>query len=211
MRRLIPKLIIILLLTVFLSNCQSKRQGVVKKGYEFEKIKKILVVKFSSHYREPNSGNIIADAFAFKLLALGYDVVGREVISEDYNFETIIAVAKKYEVDVILTGSITKYSVEKNIQAINKGSKKITVKGENDSEISIVDEEKELIISESHVYGATSELPYRIPATVGLITKMIDVETKEMVWSDKVATTGSTIEYAIESAVSDLLSFIAEE
>ncbi len=210
MRILIPKLIIIFLLTVFLYSCQTKRHGTVKKNYKFEKIKKILVVKFSDHHREPNSGNVVADVFAQKLLALGYDVVSREVISEEYNFETIIAVAKKYEVDVILTGSITKYSIEKNIQAIDKGETEIIVKG-GSGEISIRDKKKELIISQGHVYGATSELPYRIPATVGLIAKMIDVETKGVVWSDQVLTTGSTVEYAVEDAVSDLLSFISEE
>ncbi len=210
MRKLIPKLIILLLLTVFLYSCRTKRHGTVKKNYKFEKIEKILVVKFSDHHWEPNSGNVVADVFAQKLLALGYDVVSREVISEEYNFETIIAVAKKYEVDVILTGSITKYSVEKNIQAIDKGETEIIVKG-GSGEISIKEKEKELIISQGHVYGATSELPYRIPATVGLIAKMIDVETKGIVWSDQIITTGSTVEYAVEDAVSDLLSFISEE
>ncbi len=210
MKNLISKSIIILLLIITSYNCASKRKGVIKKNYEFGKIKKIMVVKFSDHHWEPGSGNIIADVFAHKFLSLGYEVVGREAISADYNFETILAVAKKYNIDVIITGSITKYTIEKNIQPIDKGEKEIIVKGADSSEISIKDKEKELIISESHIYGATSELPYRIPAIVGLIAKMIDVETKEIVWSDKVSTSGSTIEYALEDAVDELLTFISE-
>ncbi len=208
MKNLLIKLIIFSLSFLFL-NCQSEKAA-IKKNYNFKTIKKILVIKFSGPRKYPNSGDIVADMITFNLLKLNYDVMGRELISRNEKFKSIMNKAKEYNVDAIITGSVTKYSLEQKIHKIDKSKKEIHVKGSDSTEINITEEEKELVYSSGRVLGATTDLPYEVQATVGIIAKMIDVETGETIWINRAESSGFTIEAAVESAVDALISSFNE-
>lgn len=204
-------IILCIITSLVFIRCQTEKKA-VKRDYQFEKIKKILVLELSDFRQHPNSGDIAADMISYYLLKNNYNVIGREVINSHSKFEDILENAKQNNIDAIITGSVTKYSLSKKIHTINKGKKEINVKNDTTSEVSIKEDEKELVYSSGRVYGATTDLPYEIEATAGIIAKMIDVKTGETIWINRAESSGFTIESAVESAVGTLLSdFIEEE
>ncbi|MBU1076479.1 MAG: hypothetical protein KKH98_04260 [Spirochaetes bacterium] len=201
---------VILIAVLFLLHSCGGKDLVVKKNYRFDKIKKVLVLQFSDFNGQQNSGNIISDLISYKMLKLQFDVMSRELVNKNEKFEAIIEKAKNLNVDALITGSITKYSLEKKIHKVKKNEKAISVKGENTGEVNITEEENELIYSSGRIYGANTELPYEVEATVGLIAKMIDVKTGETIWINKAQSSGFSIEAAVESAVDSLYESFVE-
>lgn len=193
----------------FISHCAGQK-GVIKKDYDFFKIKEILVIRFSSSAQYENSGDIFADMFAYKFLEKGYNVLSREFVGKETDFNTIREKAKDYNIDVIVTGSIFKYSIEKKIHALKKSDKEIKVASGSDVNVTIKEDEKELITSTGRMYGADVGLPYEIEATIGVIAKMIDVENGDIVWSARSESSGLSIEDAIESSIDSLFESMPE-
>lgn len=200
----------ILLIFLIGYQCQTKRVA-VKSDYDFDKIKKILVIKFSDDPHHPNSGNIVADIFSQKLLSMGYDIKGRESVPPSEDFSIILEKAKKLNVDVIVTGSITKYSLEENIQPVKKDEKDITVSSGGDNQVTVSEHNKELIRSKGRVIGANSDLPYQVEATFGLIAKMIDVNTGDMIWSDRGDANAFGIDAAMDTVIDSMLTTLFDK
>ena len=194
----------------FIFLCVSQKPGVYKKDYNFNKIKIILVLSFSAPEGYSNVGDIISDVFVQKLLEKGYEVYGREIVKGESDFEKIKEIAKSKNIDVIISGSIYKYSVEKKISLLPKKEKEFFYSNNTNTKISIKEGEKEIIVSEGRVYGFDAGLPYEIEATFGVICKMIDVNTSEVIWSSKKETTAFSIDDAIETGIKSIIKSMPE-
>lgn len=203
------KHLILLFFFLILFNCVSPK-GVFKPGYNFSSIKKILVLPFSAPSQYSNVGDIVSDIFAQKFLEKNYQILGREVVKNETDFSKIIDIAKSNNIDVIISGSIFKYSVEKKIHALSKKGKNITVSNKTNLNLTITETEKEFIVTEGRVYGFDVGIPYEIEANIGIIAKMIDVKSSEIIWSHKSESSAFNIEDAIESAIITLIKSMPE-
>ncbi len=201
--------VLIITFLILLEACSSGRKA-IKKDYDIKKIKKVIVAEFAPYSDAPNSGSVVADIFAQKLLECGYEVIGREFIKRQTSFDNVLKTAKKYNVDVIITGTVTKYSIEKKIHKVPAGEKEIQVSGET-NQVTVKEKEEKIVVTHGQMYGPDTQLPYEIEATVGIIAKMIDVKTGEVVWVDRAESRAFSIEAAVEGAVDILINSFNEE
>jgi curli biogenesis system outer membrane secretion channel CsgG len=189
----------------------------ISKTYDFNKLERIGILAFSS----PNNAFDGAEnLFAENLLRYGYTVVERakiEQVLEEHNLgadsylspDITRKIGKVLGVDVLLLGSITSYLPEQkklayNINRVNTSEPVFR------SEVVKTPEGQTII---KPTYAGMQErrersvypYEYTIYAQVGVIAKIIDVNTAEIIWVGNDTTQGVSGLNAVSSSAKALI------
>lgn len=182
----------ILILFIIALGCAPKTY--ISSSYNFNNLKRIGVLAFSS----PNDAFSGAEnLFSKNLIKYGYTVVERAQIEEvlkehDLSSSSYLSPAitrqlgKVLGVDVLLTGEITSYMPEQKTLVYNMSrrsssepvfSKEIIKNPEGEIKV------KSTYAGEKHnTQKDVYPVEYTIYAQVGVVAKMIDVDTAEIIW-----------------------------
>ena len=166
----------------------------ISKGYDFNNLKRIGILAFSS----PNDTFSGAEnLFSKNIIKYGYTVVERAQIEEvlkeqDLSVNSYLSPAvtrqlgKVLGVDVLLTGEVTSYMPEQKTLVYNMTkrstsepvfSREITKNPEGEVKV------KSTYAGEKHnTQRDVYPMEYTIYAQVGVVAKMIDVDTAEIIW-----------------------------
>jgi curli biogenesis system outer membrane secretion channel CsgG len=170
-----------LALMFFLTSC-STESVVLKKGYDFNQIKRVAVLQFKDQTYTQSTGSMVSQLFVKYLLKSGYNVVERDeldaLLREKHlqeanliNPETI-RVLKLSGIDAIVTGTVTRSQAEQEYFA--SGYSQFTA------------------------------------AQVGLTCRMIDAGTGEILWAGAdtydAVNTQTAFDYLTASLVRDLIT-----
>ncbi|MDR1124214.1 MAG: CsgG/HfaB family protein [Elusimicrobiota bacterium] len=205
----------ILLIFALALGCAPKTY--ISRTYDFNKLRRIGILAFSS----PNNAFDGAEnLFAENLLRYGYTVVERAKIEQVLGEQNLGAdsylspdltrkIGKILGVDILLLGNITSYLPEQKKLAYN-------INRINTSEPVFRNEvvktpEGETIIKPA--YAGTHErrersvypYEYTIYAQVGVVAKMVDVNTAEIVWVGNDTTQGVSGLDAVSSSAKALI------
>jgi len=179
-----------LLLTVFIG-CISPRAS-IKRDYDFNRIKRIGVLKFDSsqigYLSTYDPGNAVADEFVYQLLDRGIMVVERSYLenimkeqdlgaSGRLDAATIKRIGKILGVDALIIGTVTK--------SVQDKKERFYLRNEQDNRI-----REEIFV---------------VNAEVGINARMVDVETGEIVWAGAYSYDSFYIDSAIAQTVSALM------
>ncbi|MFH1783362.1 MAG: CsgG/HfaB family protein [bacterium] len=189
-------------LILFVSSCVSR--VAIKEGYDFSKIQRVGVLSFADYKDQRGSGEAVSDEFIRQLLQKNITVIERieleSVIkeqgfaSEGYlNPETAKKAGEILGVDVVITGTVTKYLPENQYVMLldtRKGRKAHRIRIKKTLTASGDDIDTTLLVTNPQV---------------GISARMIDVETGTIVWANSYSYDAFDIDSAIEWAVSDLL------
>lgn len=175
-----------------LGGCTLK--SVVSPSYDFEQINRIGVMSFSG---AQNSLQGVENLFAKYLIQAGYKVVERaqlESILREHNIsvsgylspETTREIGRILGVDVLLIGEVSSYSPART---------EITMTASRRTETRPVTRQDIMQMPDGTYVGYTRNVgtrvtqsaemrptSYTVNAQVGMIAKLVDVETAEIVW-----------------------------
>ncbi len=193
----------------------------LNRGYDRSKIKRIGVVRFGESYELG-----VGDLFAKHLLKRGFSVVERvrlEAILKEQRFgvtgavtpETAKEIGKLLGVDGLIMGQVTDYQPQR---------KKVVMTRTYDTYVEPVFEKVKKENEDGSDYWVQvqvttqtrrteQEVPvvFTIDAEVGIVAKLVDVETGEIVWIGSASSEGITPILAVESAVSHLVRKLKKE
>lgn len=175
--------IVIMFLVLLIVSCATQTI-VLKKDYDFNKIKRIAVLPFKAPAFNEEKGSMVSQLFVKYLLKAGYDVIEREeldaILREHQLSQTnlmdsnYIKQLKLLGIDALVAGSITKSIPEREFY--------------EDSRIRF------------------------IAAQCGLTCRMIDVTTGEIIWAGSDTYEGMTeqsaFDYIAYSLVNELVKRI---
>ena len=196
------RLIGVLLALSLMGGCVSS-QVEIKRSYNFGAVKRVAVLNFNDSLGYPNSGSLVADVFAQKMLRLDYDIVERAELEKVLREQELsisgvtdpahlVRIGKIFGVNAIIVGSVHKFEEQrKEFVAVTRTTEGSATGG-------IV----ERTMPEVTVY----------PAAVSISCRMIDVETAEVVWIASGDYEGLTpyvaTDYLVSSIVKKLEKFI---
>lgn len=207
--------LILVLVVSFLIACTPKTY--ISKSYNFNNMHRIGILAFNS----PNDAFKGAEnLFAKSLLKYGYTVVERAQIEKvllehDLSVDSYLSpditrkLGKTLGVDVLLLGEITSYLPEQKTLAYNV-SKRTTSEPVYRNEIKTGPEGEVTVTQhyagqqyrdEKNVYPSE----YVLYAQVGVVAKMIDVNTAEVIWVGDDTTEGVSGLDAISSSANGLI------
>ena len=197
----------------------------LNKNYDLTKIRRVGVLSFEDRW----AANLGAeDIFAKHLIRRGYSVIERSrleaILREQkmgaagvFAFSTVKGLGKILGVDDLIIGQITSYEpVRKSVVYINvqrtysepifeKVKRKVEIKeGEKKGK-------EEFVIVHVRIGTKTRHEDKQIPqlltidARVGLVAKLVDIETGEIIWVGSASREGVNAAMAVESAVSFLV------
>lgn len=201
------KYIAVIIFLVSISGCVSR--VAIKADYDFTKIKRIGVLSFIDYGEQKGSGEAVADEFIRQLIRKDLVVIERiqlenilkeqDLSSSGYmNPQTIKKAGELLGVDVIITGTVTKYLPEDKYVVL-LGTKTKTVKITEFSDV----ERKNRKKIKTHERKEPQLIV--VNAEVGISARMIDVQTGTIVWANSYTYDAFDIETAMEWTVSDLL------
>lgn len=184
----------LVILSLALSGCLEK--VILKKGYDFSKIKRIAVFDFQDYAYAPNSGQMAANIVSKYLINAGYNIVERseleKIINEQklsmsglVNPDQIKQFGKISGCDVVITGAVTQYLSERK-EIISAYVRETTARGD------VVDR----------------QIPHtvNIDAEVAITFKMIDVETGELICAASDTYESANTMVAMEYLVSGIIN-----
>ena len=165
---------------------------VVKKDYDFSKIKRVAITPFTdtvSAFRSRNvAGDAVADEFIIQLMQRNLDVVERfqlQAVMKEFNLAssgmldqtTAKEIGKLVGADVILAGTVLQYLPNR----------------------------RDIIYVDDGSGGKRQEI-YLVDAEIGISARLIDVETGVIIWAGRYRYNSFFIESAIRGVVSGLLN-----
>ena len=183
--------LLIFILTVFLISCAPK--SYISKTYNFNNMKRIGVLPFNTPTPTFSGAE---NLFTKYLIKYGYTVVERaqlqQVLEEQDLTENYLSpnvtrrIGKILGVDVLLVGEITSYLPERKtmLYRFSKNTSSTPVYNTQ------VTKEKDGKFKVHQTYGGqdfrqsreASPTEYTIYAQVGVVAKMLDVNTAEIIW-----------------------------
>ncbi len=171
--------LIVILFSIFLYGCATT--PAVKEGFNFSSYRKIGVIKFVSYGSiNRESGASVSDEFIRQLIKSNKSVVEINNHMSD-SLQSYQIVAGGYNVDGIITGTVTKYMPD--------GEDTVYFKNEDGNIVS------EVFFKE---------------AEIGISTKFIDGNTGEVVWSDSYIYSGFTVNDTVRSVVSVMIDRLGD-
>jgi len=188
-----------LFVLLFLAACAGPQVAVNRKA-DFSKIHRIAVTSFSG-----GGGEAAADTLAQDLLFRGADVVERnrlDSVLRERNLSaegildpaTIKQVGKILGVDALIVGTVTNYSPGQSYLVYSGGAG--TIIGATVTPI-----QGRTVYSQGPAVGVPGSDVVTSAASVGLVARMVDVETGSILWSARMTYEGFDIDSAM-SAVS---------
>ncbi|MFH1369441.1 MAG: CsgG/HfaB family protein [Elusimicrobiota bacterium] len=177
-----PKLLVMLLPLFILSSCATETM-VLKKGYDFNKIKRVAVLQFKEYTFTRYTGSMVSQLFVKYMLKAGYNVVERDeldaILRERQLSESNlldpsqVRTFKLSGIDAIVTGAITREIPEQDL--FENGN------------------------------------PRFIAAQVGITCRMIDVETGEILWAGSDTYDGTNTQTAFEYLTSSMVRNLIDD
>ena len=177
-----------LLLTVF-SGCGPRAS--IRRGYDFNQIKRIGVLKFDSSqsgcFSSYDPGNAVADEFVLQLLDRDVMVIERSRLesvmkeqdlwkSGSMDSATIKKIGKLLGVDALIIGTVTKYIPDRK--------ERFYLRGEQDK---------------------LREEIFIVNAEVGISARMVDVENGVVIWASSYTYDSFYMDSAIMQTVSAMM------
>jgi len=210
------------LLGIFLLAAGCTPKTVISPTYNFNQMERIGIMAFSNASELSGVENL----FAKYLMASGFKVVDRanlENVLQEHHIsvtgylspETTRAIGKILGVDVLLVGEVSSYSparTELKMTASQKTESRPVVeqdvmKLEDGTYVSY-------IRNVGTAYSSSYEekpVEYTISAKVGMIAKLIDVETAEIIWIGSDSTSSSNALSAADSIARQLVKSFSKE
>lgn len=199
----------------------------LNQNYDLSRVRRIGVLKFESHWA---SSLGVEDIFAKHLIRRGYSVVERShleaLLKEQklgltglFGAHPDKDLGKILGVDALVIGQVTSFSPgrkrvvmattrETYIEPIFKTErrKKKKVKGEDGKKGEDAYYKVQVQIGTKTRY-VDKEIPtvFSIDAQVGIVAKLVDIETGEIIWIGSTTGEGVNALYAVESAVAYLV------
>ena len=205
----------------FFSACAQNT--VISKNYDFSKMQRIGITRFSA----PKNVRGIEDLFSKHLLANGYQIVDKNRIKEilkennlgkrDYSgFKIVNAQMGQSALDVLLTGEITYFKpgremlrmVETQDISIDDGTTIIYSNTNSDgSKTTSFDRDPQLIKTEK----TTTPFSYNSSTEIGVIVKIIDLESLDVIWIGSISKSGKSTIDAENNAVKYLVKQLKKD
>lgn len=209
MRTLARKTLPVLIGTALvLSSCVLRPKVAYNPRVDFSKIRRVGVMTFSGP-----GGAAAADILTQDLVSAGVDVVERQrldsVLQEQHLSEsgvfdpqTTVALHKILGVDALIIGSVTSYSPGQSY-LVQSGDSAIRV-GENVTPVP-----SRNIYSSGSVLGVPNTQILSTAASVGLTSRMVDVQTGSVLWSARMNYEGFDTEATMETITSSFVKSLA--
>lgn len=178
------------ILTGILFGCGPK--VTFREDYDFKSVERVGVIQFDAarinFTGAYKPGNAVADEFVFQLLDRGIRVVERariENILQEHNLNrrgvldpaTVKEAGNILGVDALIMGTVTRYIPDRK--------ERVYVKDEN---------------------GNIKEEIFLVEAEIGISTRMVDIETGEVIWAGSYTYDSFYIDTAIRHAVNSMLN-----
>jgi hypothetical protein len=213
----VKRLLAALLAAAFLAGCA--KTGALNAGYDLRKIRRIGVADFDV---PPAAGHGVEDLFAKQLLDQGYDVVERarlDAVVRELNLgaggmlapDTAKKVGKVLGVDALLAGEISHYEPARRDTVVLEGRTRTEepVVGtflEKNDHGAYVNVQRQVGTTVRREITQTPQT-FVIDAHVGVVAKLVDAETGEIIWA------GSTSEEAVDplSALDEAAATLAKK
>jgi curli biogenesis system outer membrane secretion channel CsgG len=176
----------------FLAACAPKTY--LSKNYDFNKMQRIGVLAFSSPFDAFKGAE---NLFSKNLIRYGYTVVERAKIEEILGEQRLSAdmylspaltrkIGKVLGVDVLLLGEISSYLPEQKKLAYNVSKTNLSEPVYNNEVVTGPDGKKMIKTTYAGIQERRERniqpYEYTIYAQVGVVAKMVDVNTAEIVW-----------------------------
>ncbi len=185
------------LLSTVLIACAPTRMA-IKRGYDFSQIKIIGVSEFAG---EGESGKMVREEFI------------RQLLKKEVRVKTISETGpqweeKKHEIDVLLTGTVTRYLPERKF-LVYLGEKttdqKILVSPSTEIKILVGTPLTEISGTSTYTWGRIAGLEGSqiliTNATIGIAAKMVEIKSGEVIWADSYSYEGLDVQTATENVV----------
>lgn len=167
----------------FLSACVSPRMT-VKQGYDFSKIKKVSVAAFAGP-----GGDAVSDEFVRHLVGSGLEITDA-----------------KHAGDVVLNGSVTEYRPSDKLMVFLGDTSLMGPNGQtvvlNNPIVSLSGTQ---VTSQGPAMGVPNTQVVSVSATVGVIARLVDTATGNVVWADSMSYEGLDIQSALQGTIGSLV------
>jgi hypothetical protein len=196
---------------------------VINKNYNFNDMKTIGIVKFCA----PKQVKGIEDITYKQLMAKGFNVVDKKKMEaillankvdiKDYlNLKKINDGADVKKIDAILVGEISYFKpgkemvrvVETEDVSIDPGTKTVYSNKNSDGSNSIRMDETSTTVSKEY---SKTPVAYNSSTEIGLILKLIDVNTLDVIWVGTISENGSDNLDAQENAIKYLVKKLKKD
>lgn len=206
---------------LLLSGCTPKT--VISQTYPFEKINRIGIMAFNNSY---SSVQGVENLFAKYFLSYGFKVVERaqlESVLQEHHIavsgylspETTREIGRILGVDVLLVGEVSSYTPPRT---------ELTMTSSRKTETRPVMAQEVMKMPDGTYVGYTRPagtevsrsyevhpVEYTINAEVGIIAKLVDVETAEIIWVGSTNSTSASPLDAADAVARNLVKSFAKE
>lgn len=215
------KILGVLGLLLLLAGCTPKT--VISQSYDFNRMHRIGIMGFDSHYNDLSGAE---NLFAKYLIEAGFKVVERaqlDQILQEHNIsvsgylspDTTKKIGAILGVDVLLVGEITSYTpTRKELTLVSTQKTEArpvyaqTVRPGPDGRPTAYSQQVGTTYRQSTDIRPSE---YTINAQVGIIAKLVDVETAEIVWIGSLSEESSSALQAADSIAKRLVKSFTKE
>lgn len=204
-----------------LAGCTPKT--VISNSYDFNRMERIGIMGFSSHYNDLSG---VENLFAKYLIEAGFKVVERaqlDQILQEHNISvsgylspaTTKKIGEILGVDVLLVGEVTSYTPTRTELTL-VSTQKTETRPVYAQTVRTGPDGKPMAYTQqigTSYQQSTDVRPseYTINAQVGIIAKLVDVETAEIVWIGSLSQDSSDALYAADSIAKRLVKSFTKE
>ncbi|MFH1619558.1 MAG: CsgG/HfaB family protein [bacterium] len=208
---------------LLLCGCAGGGTSVIKKDYDWSRIKRIGVLRFDSRFNNPKG---VEDMFAKNLLKRGFSVIERsrleQIIAEQklgtqglLSTESVKDLGKILGVDALMMGQVVSFIpeskdvayVQTRIREEEPVFDKVT---EKRTDGALVETLRQVGTKVSFSDSASPHV-YTIYAEASLVAKLVDAETGEILWVGSYTNEGVNSLVALEGACDYLVSKFASD
>ena len=205
----------------FLAGCAPKT--VISNTYDFDRMERIGIMAFNSSW---NSMQGVENLFAKYLIRYGFKVVERaqlESVLKEHNIsvsgylspETTREIGRILGVDVLLVGEVSSYTPARTELTMTSSRRTETQPVYSQDIMQLPDGTYASYMRQTGTKvthsSDTHPSQYTINANVGLIAKMVDVETAEIVWIGSAENSSASALDAADSIAKSLVKSFSKE
>lgn len=215
------KLFLPLLAVFLLSGCMAATG--MSRRYDFNRIQRLGILKFNTNNELPAG---VEDIFAKYLLRRGFTVIERSQLerildeqklnmSGALDQETLKQIGKVLGVDALVLGSVTSYYPERRevilIRTRNRYEEPVFKKVKREQKNGTYIEVEEQVGAEVRYEDTQIPQVQTMEAQVGLVVKLVDVSSGEIIWVGSYTNEGINTHLAIEATASYLVKKLSHD